>query len=181
MPVAAADITKWESTIDGLWGRVLNDDAKAEAEKIIAAASGADALEGLDAATKARLLIARARAHLLLPAYSKEAEADLSKALKLRPSDALAWVTMSESLWKRDAIKEARDVLVSALAQDSKCVPALCQLSRILRAYAGKVATENEERLALMEESVARAKEAIALDMNSGEAWAALGAVVQAN
>ena len=175
MPIDADVIAAWETTVDGLWGRVLSEEDMAKADKIVAEAAEGDPLQGLDAKSKVRLLIVRARARLLKPSYSKEAENDLSKALKLRSTNTLAWVAMSECLWKRDAIKEARDALVTALTHDPKCIPALCQQSRILRVYAGKEASSNEERLQLMEESVAKAKEAIALDMNDGEAWAALG------
>jgi tetratricopeptide (TPR) repeat protein len=168
---ALADISK---RIDDLARRVYSDAVKAETEAVLAALPSPDQA-GLDAARKARVLTLRARARLILPAYSKEAEADLSKALKLRPGDTAAWVAMSECLWKRDALKEARDALDSALSVDPKCVPALAQLSRILRAFCSRKEIPSEERVQLMELSVAKAKEAVAIDMTSGEAWAALG------
>jgi tetratricopeptide (TPR) repeat protein len=168
---ALADISK---RIDDLARRVYSDTVKAETEAVLAELPSPDQA-GLDAARKARLLTLRARARLILPAYSKEAEADLSKALKLRPGDTAAWVAMSECLWKRDALKEARDALDSALSVDPKCVPALAQLSRILRAFCSRKEIPSEERVQLMELSVAKAKEAVAIDMTSGEAWAPLG------
>jgi tetratricopeptide (TPR) repeat protein len=168
---ALADISK---RIDDLARRVYSDAVKAETEAVLAELPSPDQA-GLDAARKARVLTLRARARLILPAYSKEAEADLSKALKLRPGDTAAWVAMSECLWKRDALKEARDALDSALSVDPKCVPALAQLSRILRAFCSRKEIPSEERVQLMELSVAKAKEAVAIDMTSGEAWAALG------
>jgi tetratricopeptide (TPR) repeat protein len=168
---ALADISK---RIDDLARRVFSEAVKTETEAVLAALPSPDQA-GLDAARKARVLTLRARARLILPAYSKEAEADLSKALKLRPGDTAAWVAMSECLWKRDALKEARDALDSALSVDPKCVPALAQLSRILRAFCSRKEIPSEERVQLMELSVAKAKEAVAIDMTSGEAWAALG------
>ena len=164
-----------QARVQALSKKVMTDAVRKEIDALIAELPSVEQQQGLDAKRKASLLVLHARAKLLLPAYSKDAETELSKALKLRPTDVEAWVAMSECLWKREALVEARDALNSALGIEPQHIGALCQLSRILRACCNRPDVSNDDRAAMMAEAVAKAKAAVEVDMASGEAWAALG------
>jgi tetratricopeptide (TPR) repeat protein len=172
-----ANVDAIKQRLDVLSRKVYSEEIKQEALSIIQSLAGVESSEA-NAAKKAASLVLRARARLLLPAYDKDAEADLAKALKLRAADTEAWIAMSECLWKREALKEARDALESALASDPEHVGALCQLSRIVRAQCGKLsgsANAAEEQTALLNTAVEKARAALRVDPTSAEAWACLG------
>lgn len=57
-----------------------------------------------------------------LPAYSKEAEAHLSKALKNDPGLVDAWLTLGHCAWRKDNVAEALSNF--QMAESLVCVPA---------------------------------------------------------
>ena len=89
--------------------------------------------ESLGRKEKIKILMVRARANLLMPVFSAEAEGDLNRALKLDQSSAEPLVLLSECLWRKNALREAVDAIESALRLKPDASPALCQQSRLLR------------------------------------------------
>lgn len=155
---------------------VYGDEVKKGAEEILAAVPNPDTLPSVD--EKVRALLLRARTRLLLPAFSKEAEQDINKALKLNQNAPNTWVALSEAFWRRNALREAKDALDSALKLDAKCQAALCQYSRILRSMCSLSDTPNEQKLAYLAEAEAKAREAVAADLNDGESWSVLAVAI---
>ena len=128
-----------------------------------------------NAQEKIQTFLVRGRAQLLLPAFIKEAETDLNKALKLDQANVATWVALSEAYWRRNALKEAHDACESALRLDAKSVAALNQLSRIIRCECGASdSLTAEQKAELLAESVAKAKEAVGIDTTNGESWLVL-------
>lgn len=157
---------------------VYSPEVKAKVEVILSAIPDPDQQASTD--EKVRVLLLRARAKLLLPTFSKEAEVDVNKALRLNQKAPLTWVVLSEAYWRRNALAEARDALESALKIDPKCQPALAQYSRILRSMCSLPDTANEEKLNLLKESENKAREAVSVNPDDGESWSVLGvAIVQ--
>lgn len=147
---------------------------------------------GGDANAKVQVLVAKSRLKLLLVGSSssssgssasadellkqhlKDAESDISKALKLRSQDTSAWLVMSEIQWRRKSYREARDAAESALRSAPSNVQALCQASRLSRIVSSHEKAA-EKKPALIANSIQRAKQALAVDPSSSEAWLCLG------
>ncbi|KAL5070435.1 hypothetical protein RYX36_021322 [Vicia faba] len=104
------------------------------------------------------------------PEYKKEAEDHLSKAVKLNPSYADAWLCLGNCIWKKGDLSAAKNCLNLALNKgpDKKI---LCQLSMLKR----KMSQGADNQAELVDESIQHAKEAIALDVKDGESWYNLG------
>ncbi|KAF3432235.1 hypothetical protein FNV43_RR26974 [Rhamnella rubrinervis] len=102
--------------------------------------------------------------------YKKEAEDHLSKAVKLNPSLADAWLCLGNCIWKKGDLSAAKNCFTLALSKgpDKKI---LCQLSMLER----KMAQGTENEAELVEESIQHAKEAVTLDVKDGNSWYNLG------
>ncbi|KAI9088549.1 hypothetical protein K1719_029663 [Acacia pycnantha] len=104
------------------------------------------------------------------PDYNKEAEDHLSKAVKLNPSLADAWLCLGNCIWKKGDLSAAKNCLSLALSKGpNKNI--LCQLSMLKR----KMSQGAENQAELVEESIQHAKEAITLDVKDGYSWYNLG------
>ncbi|KAK4608601.1 hypothetical protein RGQ29_002135 [Quercus rubra] len=106
----------------------------------------------------------------VFPDYRKEAEDHLSKAVKLNPSLADAWLCLGNCIWKKGDLSSAKNCFTLALSKGPN-KKILCQLSMLERRMAQ--GTENEAEL--VEESIQHAKEAITLDVKDGNSWYNLG------
>ncbi|KAF5450978.1 hypothetical protein F2P56_031286 [Juglans regia] len=106
----------------------------------------------------------------VFPDYRKEAEDHLSKAVKLNPSLADAWLCLGNCIWKKEDLSAAKNCFTLALSKGPN-KKILCQLSMLERRMAQ--GTENE--VELIEESIQHAKEAITLDVKDGNSWYNLG------
>ncbi|XP_020245712.1 tetratricopeptide repeat protein 5-like isoform X2 [Asparagus officinalis] len=106
----------------------------------------------------------------VFPHYQKEAEDHLSKAVKLNPSLADAWLCLGMCLWKKGDLPSAKNCFSLALSKgaDKKI---LCQLSMLER----KMAQGAENQSQLVEDSIHHAKEAVMLDIKDGNSWYNLG------
>ncbi|KAI7758120.1 hypothetical protein M8C21_010567 [Ambrosia artemisiifolia] len=82
----------------------------------------------------------------VFPEYSKKAEDHLSKAVKLNPSLADAWLCLGNCIWKKGDLTATRNCFTLALSKEE-----------------------------LVAESIKHAKEAIALDVKDGNSWYNLG------
>jgi len=57
----------------------------------------------------------RGKALNVLPLYDREAQENLSKAVKLDPKLSDAWVSLGESYWKNGEVDAARNCFLGAL------------------------------------------------------------------
>ncbi|KAL8228970.1 hypothetical protein R6Q57_013870 [Mikania cordata] len=106
----------------------------------------------------------------VFPEYSKEAEDHLSKAVKLNPSLADAWLCLGNCIWKKGDLPSTRNCFTLALSKGpNKRI--LSQLSMLERRMAQ--GADNQEEI--VAESIKHAKEAIALDVKDGNSWYNLG------
>ncbi|KAM7484619.1 hypothetical protein LguiA_000628 [Lonicera macranthoides] len=102
--------------------------------------------------------------------YRKEAEDHLSKAVKLNPSLADAWLCLGNCIWKKGELASAKNCFTLALSKGpNKRI--LCQLSMLER----RIAQGADNQAEIVEESIKHAKEAIALDVKDGNSWYNLG------
>ncbi|CAJ1977442.1 unnamed protein product [Sphenostylis stenocarpa] len=106
----------------------------------------------------------------VFPDYRKEAEDHLSKAVKLNPSLADAWLCLGNCIWKKGDLIAAKNCLSLALDKGPN-KKILCQLSMLKR----KMSQGVENQAELVEESIQHAKEAITLDVKDGSSWYNLG------
>ncbi|XP_034687728.1 tetratricopeptide repeat protein 5-like isoform X2 [Vitis riparia] len=106
----------------------------------------------------------------VFPDYRKEAEDHLSKAVKLNPSLADAWLCLGNCIWKKGDLASAKNCFTLALGKGSN-KEILCQLSMLER----RIAPGSENQAEIVEESIQHAKEAITLDVKDGNSWYNLG------
>ncbi|KAH7571030.1 hypothetical protein JRO89_XS05G0242300 [Xanthoceras sorbifolium] len=126
----------------------------------------------------------------VVPDYRKEAEDHLSKAVKLNPSLADAWLCLGICIWKKGDLPAAKNCFNLALSKGPN-KKILCQLSMLERSMAQgkkflilplsrKIVScsqdqSAENRAEIVEESIQHAKEAITLDVKDGNSWYNLG------
>ncbi|XVE84909.1 hypothetical protein DITRI_Ditri17bG0049300 [Diplodiscus trichospermus] len=106
----------------------------------------------------------------VLPDYRKEAEDHLSKAVKLNPSLADAWLCLGNFIWKKGDLPSAKNCFNLALSKGPN-KKILCQLSMLER----RMAQDVENQAEMVEESIQHAKDAITLDVKDGNSWYNLG------
>ncbi|KAM1722087.1 hypothetical protein ACFX11_020857 [Malus domestica] len=106
----------------------------------------------------------------VLPNYRKEAEDHLSKAVKLNPSLADAWLCLGNCIWKKGDLSSAKNCFTLALSKGPNR-QILCQLSMLER----KMAQGTDNEAELVDESIQHAKEAVTLDVKDGNSWYNLG------
>ena len=68
-----------------------------------------------DAENKARYLLLRGKALNVLPKHNEEGHELLSKAVKLDPRLAEAWIQLGESYWKNGDVDGAKNCFIGAL------------------------------------------------------------------
>ena len=69
-----------------------------------------------DFENKARYLLLKGKALNVLPSHNEEAHDLLSKAVKLDPRLAEAWVQLGESYWKNRDVDGAKNCFIGALS-----------------------------------------------------------------
>ncbi|KAL8470876.1 hypothetical protein ACS0TY_033449 [Phlomoides rotata] len=106
----------------------------------------------------------------VFPDYKKEAEDHLSKAVKLNPSLADAWLSLGNCIWKKGDLVSAKNCFTLGLSKGPH-KGLLCQLSMLER----RMAQGSEDQVKIVDDSIKRAKEAIALDVKDGNSWYNLG------
>lgn len=127
--------------------------------------------EGANSAERAVIAFVRGRSLDAFEDYSAEAEEWLTKAVKLNPLSWEAWNAMGHCTWKKGNLPGAKNCFERA--QDLQANKASLQnLSMLLR---NLPVQELKERLANVQESVAKAKEALALDFADHHSWYVLG------
>ncbi|XP_042466092.1 tetratricopeptide repeat protein 5-like [Zingiber officinale] len=106
----------------------------------------------------------------VFPDYRKEAEDHLSKAVKLNPSLADAWLSLGNCIWKKGDLPSAKNCFSLSLSKGPN-KKILCQLSMLERS----MAQGTENKAASIEESITHAREAVQLDIRDGNSWYNLG------
>jgi tetratricopeptide (TPR) repeat protein len=118
---------------------------------------------------RGRALSAAGQSHAALA----EAEECLARAVKLEPALASGWVALGELLMRRGDVGTAK--LCFARAASAPSSAALRGLSMALRQAAQQRRLAPEETVALHEESVRCARDAVALGLADGASWYVLG------
>lgn len=172
--MSGTSIDELESQVAQLSKRkIYNSDVEEQAKRILSELPSLESQQSAD--EKVRLLLLRCKTRLLRPTVSKEAEEDINTILKLNKGTTETWVELSECLFRRNACKEATDALDNALRLDPGHVPALCQYSQVLRNRCASEKLSTEEKRGMLADAVEKAKKAVSIDANSGDAWNALG------
>lgn len=109
--------------------------------------------------------------------YDQESLELLSKAIKLSPSNPDAWNELGDVYWKKGDIDGARNCFESALKHDPRKKESLRSLSILLRSVVSKptVPSVTSDGGKNLMDSLARAKEAVQVDMTDGHSWSILG------
>lgn len=118
---------------------------------------------------KAKLLHFHGRVLDVLPEYSAEAEAHVTRAVKLDPLCWEAWNTLGSIFYKKQDFKSSLEAFESSVAAKPNA-PALRDASIVLRQVPDSSAAADNVRL-----SITKAKAAAALDLKSFENWTVLG------
>ena len=82
---------------------------------------------------KAELLYLRGKVLDFLPEYSKQAEENLSKSIKLMPTKSKAWDALVHVYLKKQDIQQAKKCFEGSLEQDENSIEALRNLSMVMR------------------------------------------------
>jgi lipoprotein NlpI len=117
---------------------------------------------------KAEMLFLRGKCMDFLPEYSKIAEENLSKSIKLMPTKNEAWDALGNVYWKKRDIEQSKKCFEGSLEQDENNKLALRNLSMVFRSLTTSSngdALDAEDRKKNYSESIKLAKKAIALDM----------------
>ena len=82
---------------------------------------------------KAELLYLKGKCMDFLPEYTKQAEENLSKSIKLMPSKASAWDALGHVFWKKRDLSQAKKCFEGSLEQEENNKAALRNLSMVYR------------------------------------------------
>jgi len=120
---------------------------------------------------KAEQALIRGKALNSLDAFSADAEAWLSKAVKLDPTNPEAWMHLGTCSWKKADRAQAKVCLMESLNQKEtkEALRELSILTRQIRSTAAEGPAKSSD------ESIKLAKRAIALDMTDAKSWYVLG------
>ncbi len=143
----------------------------------------------------------RGKAYSCLETHAPQAEALLTKAAKLSPTNCDIWTSLGLCLWKKDNKSDAKLCLEEAInrakntGNPSLCKDALRELSILIRQMSAEdyntYANENIQTVSnqtdaassstklvsknFIDESIKLAKEAVQLDLNDHKSWYVLG------
>jgi tetratricopeptide (TPR) repeat protein len=128
--------------------------------------------------SRAQLYFYKGRALDADATYSAEAEDWLSRAVKLEPTLIEGWNCLANCYWKKKNLNSAHSCLLSAVEQ--KRMPStLRMLSMVVKNMIpeGKLTPDQKVQAKKdnVTQSVAYAREAIALDLQDSESWYVLG------
>jgi len=103
--------------------------------------------------------------------FNSQAEAALSRSVKLSPTLVEAWNELGESYMRKNDWTTARTCFEGAL-QHHKNKVSLRNLSMTLRQVP---ASSGEEKISNVEQGLLRGKEAVGMDTTDGQSWSLLG------
>ena len=82
---------------------------------------------------KAEMLYLKGKCLDFNPEYTKQAEENLSKSIKLMPTKVEAWDALGHVYWKKQDIHQSKKCFEGSLEQDDKNKQALRNLSMVYR------------------------------------------------
>lgn len=127
---------------------------------------------------KAQLLFMRGKCLDFLPEYTKQAEENLSKSIKLMPTKREAWDALGHVYWKKNDLHQAKKCFEGSLEQEENNASALRHLSMIYRMLQTNSEGERidlEDRKKNYKHSIKLANQAVSLDMMDSQSWYVLG------
>ena len=122
--------------------------------------------------------LVRGRLLDLRPDHCPEAEALLTKAVKLLPSHPDTWNSLGHAFWKKSDLVGARNCFGNSLenCRSKQTLQALSMLLRFMaRASTSSHSSQTEPPSELAKQSLAAATEAVAADVSDDASWYALG------
>lgn len=121
-------------------------------------------VEGVDLnkKEKAHLHYLRGKVLDFQPDYTKQAEDNLSKAIKLLPTKREAWDALGHVYWKKNDLAASKKCFEGSLEQDESNKDTLRNLSMVLRQIQETDVKKRKENFAV---SIQLANKAVGLDM----------------
>jgi len=104
-----------------------------------------------------------------IPEYTKQAEENLSKSIKLMPTKTEAWDALGHVYWKKRDIEQSKKCFEGSLEQNDKNKVALRNLSMVYRMLERSASGEKldaEEKKKNYKTSIELSTKAVALDMS---------------
>lgn len=147
------------------------------ASQIAALVASVDALQAVSSSTAAaditpaNLAYWKGAALNVGEDHNPEAEALLTRAAKLDPSNISCWNTLADCFWKKGDLPGAKNCLTSALEQ-KQTKETLRKLSLVVKNLPAKDRFERQENAT---ESLKHARAALGQDFKDGESWYVLG------
>lgn len=117
---------------------------------------------------KANLLFLRGKCLDYIPEYTKQAEENLSKSIKLMPTKTEAWDALGHVYWKKRDIEQSKKCFEGSLEQNDKNKVALRNLSMVFRMLEHSPSGEKldqEEIKKNYKTSIELVSKAVAIDM----------------
>ena len=118
---------------------------------------------------KATLLYLRGKCLDYIPEYTKQAEENLSKSIKLMPTKTEAWDALGHVYWKKRDIEQSKKCFEGSLEQNDQNKVALRNLSMVYRMLERSPSGEkldHAEKKKNYKTSIELVTKAVALDMN---------------
>lgn len=101
--------------------------------------------------------------------YQPGAEELLSKAVKLNPSNHMAWIALGQCQWKKGALQQAENFFLESLKYQPTSV-AYQELSMLIRQI-----KSSSNQADVIERSIGFVKKALELDLNDHKSWYVYG------
>jgi tetratricopeptide (TPR) repeat protein len=117
---------------------------------------------------KAHLHYLRGKVLDFLPEYTKQAEENLSKAIKLVPTKREAWDALGHVYWKKNSLQESRKCFEGSLEHEENNIETLRSLSMVCRQIQETEEKKRKDNFAL---SIQLANKAVGLDMKDAQSW----------
>ena len=124
------------------------------------------------------MLYLRGKCLDFLPEYTKQAEENLSKSIKLMPTKVESWDALGHVYWKKRDLEQSKKCFEGSLELDDKNKIALRNLSmvcRMLQTSPNGEQLDAEERKKNYKQSIELANKAVALDLTDSQSWYVLG------
>lgn len=113
-----------------------------------------------------------------MPEYTKQAEENLSKSIKLMPTKTEAWDALGHVYWKKRDVEQSKKCFEGSLEQNDENKVALRNLSMVFRMLENSSSGEKldaEEKKKNYKTSIELASKSVKIDMSDSQSWYVLG------